>query len=202
VTFDILGPLIEEAIMATVSTAQRLVTAEEYLLLAAETDRPTELIRGRMIIMTPPYPWHGFVCSKVDRIVGGFIETNDLGYSVCNDGGVITERDPDTVRGADFAFYSYQRIPKGTFPKKGYTNASPDLAIEVRSPGDTWKEILEKVAEYLKVGVRVVCVLEPERLTATIFEPNQPDVTLEADQELNFPRVLPGFAVQVRRFFE
>jgi Uma2 family endonuclease len=112
--------------MATASTAQSLTTAEEYLELACQTDKPTELVRGRMVVMNPPFPWHGYVCGKVDRIIGGFIETNDLGYPVTNDGGIITERDPDTVRGADVAFYSYKRVPKGTMPKRGYAPDKPD----------------------------------------------------------------------------
>ena len=74
--------------------------------------------------------------------------------------------------------------------------------IEVRSPDDLWKDILVKVAEYLQAGVDVVCVLDPERSTATIYEPHKPEVTLQADQELTFPSVLPGFSIKVRRFFE
>src|SRR5262245_61102531 len=74
-----------ELLMASVATPERLVTIDEYLELACKFDGPTELVRGRIITMTPLYPWHGYVCGKVDRIVGGFIETNDRGYPACND---------------------------------------------------------------------------------------------------------------------
>jgi Uma2 family endonuclease len=155
-----------------------------------------------MVVMNPPFPWHGYVCSRVVLLIGGFIEANDLGYIICNDGGIITERDPDTVRGADVPFYSYKRVPKGTMPKRGYAPGKPDLVVEVRSSGDTWKEILEKVAEYLKVGVRTVCVFEPEKLTATIFRPGKEKLVLQADDLLTFPHILPRFSVKVGRFFE
>jgi Uma2 family endonuclease len=188
--------------MASVATPEKLITVDEYLKLASQIDGPTELVRGRIITMTPPYPWHGYVCGKVDRIVGGFIETNDRGYPACNDSGVVTQHDPDTMRGADFAFYSYQRVPKGTFKKKGYLPVAPDLVIEVKSPSDLWKSILAKVAEYLNAGVTVVCVLDPERQTATIYQADQPEQTLSAEAMLSFPQVLPGFSVPVKRFFE
>jgi Uma2 family endonuclease len=188
--------------MASVATPERLITIDEYLELACKFDGPTELVRGRIITMNPPYPWHGYVCGRVVLLVGGFIETNDRGYSVCNDSGVATQHDPDTMRGADFAFYSYQRVPKGSFKQKGYLPVAPDLVIEVKSPSDSWKAILTKVAEYLNAGVTVVCVLDPERQTATVYQADQPEQTLSVEQTLTFPQVLPGFSTNVKRFFE
>jgi Uma2 family endonuclease len=187
--------------MITVETTERLLTLEEYEQLAKNGDR-TELVRGRVVPMNPPFPYHGFVCGKVDRIIGGFVESNDRGYAMCNDSGVVTERLPDTVRGADFAFYNYQKVPKGSLKPRGYLVVMPDLIVEVKSPGDVWTEIRAKVDEYLKAGVSVVCVLDPERLTATVFQLNEPKQELTAEDSLSFPQVLPGFSVQVQRFFE
>jgi Uma2 family endonuclease len=189
--------------MATVETmaAERLLTAKEYLQFPAN-GLFTELVRGRVVHMNPPTPWHGFVCGKVDRIMGGFIENQDLGYPVINDSGILTEHAPDTIRGADFAFYSYHRVPKGTLLKQGYLAVTPDLALEVKSPTDRWKDIWTKVAEYLNAGVSVVCVLDPERMTATVYLPDEPERKFEADDTLTLPSVLPGFSVVVRRFFE
>jgi len=186
--------------MATVETEQ-LLTLDEYFRLA-DQELPSELVRGRAVSMNPPIPYHGFVCGKVDRLVGGFIETHDLGYPMCNDSGVVTEHDPDTLRGADFAFYSYQRVPKGSLAQRGYLAVVPDLIFEVKSPDDRWKDILAKVAEYLNAGVTVVCVLDPGRRAATIYQADEPEQTFGADQTLAFPELLPGFSVKVSQFFE
>ena len=62
-----------------------------------------------------------------------FCDEHNLGHVVSNDSGVVTERDPDTVRGADVAFYSYGRVPPGPFPR-GYLAVAPELVFEVRSP--------------------------------------------------------------------
>jgi Uma2 family endonuclease len=192
-----------ESLMATMMTptGERLLSVEEYLQLP-ENGRPTELVRGRVVEMNPPYPWHGYVCGMVSLIIGGFAKAQDLGYPMTNDSGVVTERDPDTLRGADFAFYSYTRVPKGTLKKSGYLDVAPDLVVEVRSPDDAWKDILAKVAEYLSAGVTVVCVLDPQRNTATVYRADPPELTLTAEKTLSFPDVLPGFAVPVQRFFE
>src|SRR5438128_2000297 len=105
--------------MATLT--EPLLTAEEY---ARVPDRgvPTELVRGKIIEMPPPYPYHGLVCLKVGRLVGDYVEEHDLGYVLFNDAGVVTERGPDTVRGADISFYSYIVIsacPKASFRAAG-----------------------------------------------------------------------------------
>src|SRR5258707_14195736 len=97
------------------ATAEAFLTAEEYALL--DNGQPTELVRGRIVPMNPPYPWHGYVCSKLSRILGNYVEEHDLGRVMSNDSGVVTERGPDTVRGADVAFYSYDRLPKGPIPR-------------------------------------------------------------------------------------
>ena len=54
--------------MATVDT---LLTAEQYAVLP-DIGRPTELVRGRIVEMNPPTPWHGYVCGRIDRLTGGF----------------------------------------------------------------------------------------------------------------------------------
>jgi Uma2 family endonuclease len=182
------------------ATVEALLTAEEYARLD-DNGRPSELVRGRIVEMNPPIPRHGQICSKVDRIVGNFADEHESGHVISNDSAVITERDPDTVRGADISFYSFRKVPKGPFPR-GYLSVVPDLIFEVRSPDDRWKKIQLKVGEYLAAGVSVVCVLDDDPSTAYVYAADQPVRTLTADDELTFPDILPGFRVQVRRFFE
>jgi Uma2 family endonuclease len=75
------------------------------------------------------------------------------------------------------------------------------VAFEVRSPGDRWREIHAKVAEYLAAGVRAVCVLDQQTETAHLYYPDEAPRILTADQELTLPDVLPGFRAAVGRFF-
>src|SRR5262245_39441414 len=114
------------------ATAEVLFTAENYQLLP-DSGRPTELVRGRIVTMNMPHPRHGYFCGKIVRLLGNFVERHDLGWVMSNDSGVVTERDPDTVRGADVAYYSFNRLPKGKLPQ-GYLSVVPELIFEVRSP--------------------------------------------------------------------
>jgi Uma2 family endonuclease len=176
------------------------LTAAEYARLP-DAGVPTELVRGEVVELNQPTPRHGQVCSRADRWMGTFADEHGLGHVLCNDAGIITERDPDTVRGGDVWFVSFSKLPKGAIPE-GYLDVTPDVVVEVRSENDRWSKILEKVAEYLNAGVAVVCVLDPQTETARLYFPDAPDVILSGDDVLTFPGQLPGFSVPVRRFFE
>lgn len=184
--------------MATV--AEALLTAKEYARLP-DPGVPTELLRGRVVRMNVPAPRHGQICSMIDRLVGNHADAHDLGHVVANDSGVLTERDPDTVRGADVAFYSYQRVPRGPFPQ-GYLDVVPELVFEVRSPTDRWPKLLAKVSEFLEAGVSVVCVLDQLTETVYVYRAEAPPQTLRENEELTLPDILGDFRVPVRRFFE
>ncbi len=105
------------------ATAEALMTAQEFAR-RPDSGVPEELVRGRIVRMTVPGPRHGQIAAQVVNRLVGFFEDHDLGHVVCNDSGVLTERDPDTVRGPDIAFYSYAKLPKGPLPKS-YPSVAP-----------------------------------------------------------------------------
>ena len=177
-----------------------LLTAEEFGNMP-DDGRYTELVRGRIVEVPPPNFKHGKVSARITFFLMTDAMRGDLGEVITNDSGIVTQRDPDTVRGADVAYYSYVRLPKVVEPDL-YPDVAPEIVIEVRSPSDRWPKILEKVQEYLDLGVLVVCVLDPEPQAARLYRPGQPELILGPDDELTFPECLPEFRVPVRRFFE
>ena len=183
--------------MAT--TDETLLTAEEYGQLP-DNGYPTELVRGRIVRMNVPYFQHGKYCGRIDRTFGLYVDDHGLGHVLTNDSGVITERGPDTVRGPDVSFYSYARIPKDA-DVAGYPSVAPEIVFEVRSPGDRWAKILEKVSEYLNAGVLAVYVVDPQSEAVRFFDADQPDRMLQGDDELTFPAPLSGLRLPVRSLF-
>ena len=185
--------------MSTASVTTRLLTAEEFAE-RPDPGYPEELVRGRIVPMSVPDRRHGQVCGQAYILIRSFVDAHDLGHVLCNDSGVITERNPDSVRGADVAYYSYNRLPRGPLPRS-YGPEVPELVVEVRSKGDRWPKVLAKVVEYLDAGVAAVIVLDDERQVAQVFTADGTRF-LGPDDELTIPEVLPGFAVALRRFFE
>jgi Uma2 family endonuclease len=177
------------------------MTAEQYGCLP-DLGYPTELVRGQIKVMNQLYPSHGQICATVTTLLWNFVHQRQLGWVVGNDSGVITERQPDTVRGPDVAYFSYERVPPGRLPRRGYLDVAPELAVEVKSVFDRWSEINEKIAEYLKAGVLAVCVVDPDTDSVHAHYPDKAPRIFKSDEELVLPEVLPDFRVTVREFFE
>jgi Uma2 family endonuclease len=184
--------------MSTVA-GNRLLTAEEFAELP-DTGQKMELVRGRIVLLNMPYPRHGEICSNVVHLGRIFLDAHDVGRIICNDSGVITERDPDSVRGMDVAFYSYAKIPKGPLPQ-GYLSVVPDVIFEVRSPSDRWPKILTKMTEYLNAGVSVVCILDQATESIHLYQADIAVRVFSSDEVLTLPAPLHEWAVTVRSFF-
>jgi len=187
-----------ERLMSALPTT-RLLTAEQFARLP-DDDMRTELILGEVVRMNMPGFQHGFISTNIARHLGNHVQKRQLGRVIDNS-GVITHRKPDSVRGPDVAFFSYERLPKSVKPKP-YPNVAPELVFEVRSPDDRWPKLLAKVAEYLEAGVLMVCVVDPDSETIHVYAADEPVLVLKAGNRMTFPKWLGGWRVQVQKFFE
>jgi Uma2 family endonuclease len=191
----------EDAGVATTTEpkTKTLLTGEQFMELVG--DGPYELVRGEVIEVSPGNYHHGITCSRIVRRLGNFGEETGYGYTLCNDFAVRTERDPDTVRGADVASYSHARLPfSASVP--GLPEVVPDLVVEVYAPSNRRSEILGKVHEYLNVGVLMVWVVHPGRRTMAIHRPGDPIPQLLSAEDVleNLPE-LPGLRCAVADLF-
>jgi Uma2 family endonuclease len=177
------------------------MTAEEYADLPDPHGYPTELVKGVLITMAPPRPRHGEICLQIGHLLRIYLDAHPIGRALSNDSGIVTERDPDTVRGADIAYYSFERVPKGPLPA-GLLDIAADLVFEVLSPSDRWSEVQVKVAEYLDAGVRAVCVVDDDTRSVHVFRSDKPLQVFKAADEFALPEILSEFCVKVERFFE
>ena len=101
------------------------------------------------------------------------------------------------------AFYAAAKVPPlddGRWQK--YLPLPPDLVAEVRSPGDSWREMLAKAAEYLAAGVLVVVLIDDRTRSAHVIRANQPPTVLGPDDELTVPDLLGAFALRIGALFE
>ena len=188
--------------MSTASFAAPILLTAEQFAQRPDPGYPEELVRGKIVPMPMPKPRHGQICGRAYRLFDTYIDTRDLGHLLPNDTGVITERGPDTVRGADISFYGYTRVPKGPLPDR-YLDTPPDLVLEVLSPSDRWPNVLAKVAEYLDAGTTVVIVLDDDRRLAHLYRADTAPSIFGAEDELTIPDLFgDDFRIKVARFFE
>ena len=186
--------------MATVQT--RRVTADEFFDFVHRPEnagKHFELERGEVIELPPPMKPHGFVCGNVARILGNHATQRRNGYVCSNEIGLIVEHNPDTVRGADVCYYVDDQTLE-TMPRR-YSDAPPQLVVEVRSPTDREKKIMRRLQEYLRLGVPTVWLVDPEDRFVTVHEPNKIHQVLEESEELTGGAALPDFRCRVSEFF-
>jgi Uma2 family endonuclease len=190
---------IPEKNMATVAPT-KLMTAEEFM--AADLGEGTfELVRGGVQKVPPPMPDHGRVCINVGFALESFGRQSGCGYALSNDSAVLTERGPDTVRGPDVCFYSHDRWPLSEVGSK-LPPIAPNLVVEVCSASTRRGDILDKLAEYLRVGIPLVWIVYPKSRTVAMYRPiDEPPDVLKQDQVIENLPELPGFRCRVADFF-
>ena len=185
---------------AAALTAERPLTAADLLRMDADGLRG-ELIRGVFCETTPPGKIHAFVASKLGFLLQTFVSPRRLGV-VTSKIGVWIERDPDTVRAPDIAFFSIEKEPPGAETSRGYSTAVPDLVVEVASPSDTPAAMREKALMWLSYGARMVWNVHPDTRTVDVYRPNRTIITLSEGETLDGYDVIPGFACMVNEIFE
>jgi Uma2 family endonuclease len=186
--------------MATVTS--KLMTADEFydwVHRPENQDRYFELERGAVIEMPPPSKPHGFVCMNASGILRDFARQRKRGYPCSNDAGLIVEEGPDTVRGPDVSFYEDDQN-LDTMDRK-YALQPPRLVVEVLSPNDKQSKTNARISQYLKRGVPLVWLIDPELRIVTVYRSGKDLYTRDNGEELTGEDVLPDFRCRVAEFF-
>jgi Uma2 family endonuclease len=176
------------------------LTAEELLRLPSPSGERYELIEGVLEVREPPGEVHGWVECNVASLLRAYARRHRLGYVLTGDSGYLTRGDDRTVRAPDVAFLSFERRPPGSL-SSGYGGVPPDLVVEVLSPQDRPREVLNKVREWLSFGVTAAWVVDPRRRTVEIHEEDSSRLLGERGV-IDGGRAVPGFSAPVREFFE
>jgi Uma2 family endonuclease len=74
----------------------------------------------------------------------------------------------------------------------------PDLVVEIISPPDRASDVTRKVNIYLKDGVRLIWVIDPQVRTAMVYAPEQPILMLSESDLLRGGDVVPGFEMLLK----
>jgi Uma2 family endonuclease len=184
------------------AVATPLMTADEFFDFChrpENRDKHFELERGTVVEMSLPGERHGVVCGNTAGILWTYTRQRQRGHVCTNDTGLLVERDPDTVRGADVTLYDELRKYSELNPK--YSDRAPKLLAEVLSPNDKPGQVIRRIYRFLATGVALVWVLDPEDRTLTVFRTGKEPVELKADQEVTGEEVLPDLRIKVADFF-
>jgi Uma2 family endonuclease len=186
--------------MATVAT--RPMTAEEFQEWAnrpENQDRTCELDRGEIVEMPTPGEMHGVICSLIAHLLWKYVFQRKTGYVCSNDTGLLVERDPDTLRGPDIMLFEEARSLEEMSRK--FTQNIPRLVVEVLSPSDQLTRVNRRISQFLKRGVPLVWLVDPEVRSVTTYRSGKDHAVLDETEELTGEDVLPDFRCRVVDLF-
>ncbi len=186
--------------MTIANAGTKRLTAADLLRLYSEGVRG-ELIRGVLCETMPTGQEHGEIAANLTILLGMFVKPRKLGRLTTSDSGVWLERDPDTVREPDVAYFSSEKIPLGV-RVPGYAEVVPDLVVEVVSPNDSLREVNDKALMWLSYGVRLVWVVNPSTRSVDVYREGRAASTLTENEALDGLDALPGFTCAVREVFD
>jgi Uma2 family endonuclease len=107
---------------------------------------------------------------------------------------------PRQVRKPDVSFVARGRLEDDR-PPEGDIEISPDLAVEVVSPNDTYEEIQTRIRDYKSARTRLIWVISPKTRTVLIRLLDGTCAEVGEGGELSGEDVIPGFACKVADLF-
>ena len=184
-----------------VAQQQKIHTIDDLWNLSHATGQQYELVRGELVEMAPTSPEHGYVELNIASMLRSFVREHALGKVVSGEVGfILAAGEAPTVRAADVAYISTQRLPEGELPKQ-FADFAPDLVVEVVSPGDSYSSVMHKIQDWLQAGVRVVWVVDPLAKTVAVHREGAPVRIYGEGDILAGEDVLPGFECKVSEIF-
>lgn len=182
---------------------EQTYTVEEFLKVAQSAeyrDQRLELINGEICVMSPSSSLNASVALRIGRFLDEYVEKHNLGYATGADGGYrLGHRN---VLVPDVAFISAGRT-RG--PGDNVFEVAPDLAVEVISPSETNRQVLDKARAYLQAGTELVWAVYPREQLIDVIRLTGDDhldiETLTIEGVLSGGDVLPGFEIPVKSIF-
>lgn len=158
-----------------------------------------ELVRGELRVMSLPGARHGRIALRIGGMLDAYASQTGCGVAF-GELGFLLSRDPDTVRGPDAAFISRERFDAVGETTK-YWPGPPDLAVEVVSPNDRFREVQEKAIEWVAAGCIAVLVLDPDEHTATVYRAGGESHIYAGEEQVDLADAVPGFSATVGELF-
>ncbi len=109
---------------------------------------------------------------------------------------------PNQIRIPDLSFISWKRMPAEVFPIEKVPTLAPDLAVEILSEGNTDEEMNRKLKDYFQAGSKLVWYVDPRTRTVRVYTSPRKSVLLTEADTLDGGKVLPGFALPIKQWFQ
>lgn len=180
----------------------KTVTQADLLQLEAE-GKKVEVYDAIIVECEPVTHLHVVVIDNLFILLQPFVKANRLGR-VYTDGVRYRLRGGgDDVLDSyipDFSFIRREHIPEG-YDFSGDFPGTPDLAVEIASPGQSTAQLLSKIADYLDAGTEEGWLIFMDAEEIHVYRRDEPGVRIyKGSAELTSP-LFPGFTMTAADIF-
>jgi Uma2 family endonuclease len=184
-----------------VKTLYTIADFDEIRAMPDNEDRLLELIHGE-ITEKMPNEMHGEIAAWIASVLTQFVYPRKLGRV-----GVEVSHRPiigqynDRMPDVSFRAAGQPLVTHGSVP------GMPDLAVEIKSPRNSFESLREKAQFYLQNGSRMVWLVHPMQRQIELCVPSKEARAtmivrlLNVEDTLDGGEVLPGFSVKVSELF-
>ena len=181
------------------STTPKVINYEDSLTMPE--NRFEEIVQGESRIMPPPSKQHANLIEELSHILR--IQLDRRAHRVSDTGaGLGLERVPLTYRIPDLMVFRSEALRRDraeTAPNDPYIWTVPELLVECLSPSNRKGSIQELLADYARIAVPEVWLLDPQppQFTSYRYEPGALKQRLTAESGRVTPLLLPDVTVDL-----
>jgi len=145
-----------------------------------------------LIIMSPTGYETGWRNAKITQRLANWTEQDGTG--ICFDSSTLFTLPNGAKRSPDASWIQKVRCERLSSEERStFAPICPDFVAELRSPSDTFADLQEKMADYIRNGARLGWLLDPVEKRVHIYRPRQGPECLENPEYVTGEDVLSGF---------
>lgn len=183
-----------------------LMTLEDFVRLY-DAEGPFEIVNGERVALMPPVAIHVLMTNLLAFLLRNHCYSQQLG-EVFSEAPFVKAYNSNWVKGArvpDVMFFAAERWNGYIMSNPDWAGQPfvliPDLAVEVLSMNDSFTDVQDKVEGYLRDGVRLVWVVDPQRERVIVYQGDH-FATLAKTDTLTGGEVIPGFSLPLTEIFK
>ncbi len=188
------------------TTGTKRLTFEEWQALP-ETKQRCEVVDGVLVMPPSPFGEHAWAVRAIFVALDSFISENDLGIVLTAPYDVLIQKDPLRVRQPDILVVNEELTAIGRpadLLGRPFLDWPLLLAVEVLSPSNTRRDIEQRLADHLSIGVPECWLVDFATLTIEVWRSGAEGYELASTAGMHDSlrsEVLPGFELPVEDVF-
>jgi Uma2 family endonuclease len=169
---------------------------EAFLARPENQGRLFELIDGEIVEKMPTVE-HGYIALNIGFAFKTYLLQHPIGIATVESHHQI----PEDILNSYIPDVSVILGTEKPFTRKGAAPYMPDIAVEIKSPDDSLKQLRDKAHYYLAHGAQIVWIVLPAQSIVEVYMTDD-EMVVGIEEILTGGEVLPGFKLDVKAIFE